>query len=144
MRRSDWLSRMYAMPSNVTSQPQPMCTQTLHSKPGSQTTGTSALSGRCSNAFALTSPSCLDPYIKRTCYLLKNLDGQWLGDIQQETLIWVSCPDDAQVYCHLRTAKQTALMLRDMGLITRDELFIAKVMFYAHKARAHLWSAAYV
>ena len=144
MTTSDLLSRMYAMPSNVLNQQQQVLMQKLHSMPDLPATGTSARRGRCSSASDQTSASWLDPYIKRTLFLLRTPDGRWLGDIQGSNLIWVNSPDDALVYSEHKTALEKQLLLRGMGLIAKDELEVKDVTFYAHKARAHLWSAAYV
>lgn len=144
MTTSDLLSRMYAMPSNVMSQQRQMLMQKLHSMPGSATTATSVPNEPCSSASAPTSASWLDPYIKRTCYLLRSADGRWLADIQGSTLIWAASPDDAQVYCHERTARQAERELRELGLVQREQLVPTQVAFYAHKARTHVWSSAYV
>lgn len=144
MTTSDLHSRMYAMPSNVLNQQQQTLMQKLHSMPDSPITGTFAPNGRCSSGSGQTSASWLDPYITRTCYLLRNPEGRWLADVQGSTLVWTTNPDDAQVYGYERTARQVVRELRELGFVQRDELQPISVQFYAHKARAHLWSAAYV
>lgn len=144
MTRSDLLSRMYQVPSSAMNQQQQMLMQKLHSMPDSPTTGTFAPNALCCNGSERTSASWLDPYITRIYYLLRSPDGRFLADIQGSTLIWTTNPDDAQVYCYERTARQVMRELLELGCVQRDELAPVEVSFYAHKARAHLWSSAYV
>ena len=143
MTTSDLLSRMYAMPLQHLMQEQQTLTQTLRSMPDSQTTGTSALKEPYSIELGQTLASSLDPYIKRTYYLLKSNDGRWLGDVKGSVLSWVDSPDDAQVYNCRRTAVEKHRELKAMGLIACDQVSVKDVDFYAHKSSAHIWSSAY-
>lgn len=144
MTTSDMHSLLYRVPLNELNQQHQLLTQQLHSMPSSPVTGTSARKGRSSNASETTSPSYLDPYIRRKYVLLMGPDGRWFADVQGTTVIWSDTPDDAQVYSNEQTALQAERHLRELGVVQLDELLPRDVPFYAHKARAHLWSAAYV
>lgn len=144
MTTSDMHSLLYREPLNELNRQQQRLTQQLRELPSSPATATSARKGRSCSASETTSHSYLDPYIRRKYVLLMGPDGRWFANLQGSTLIWSELPDDAQVYSNEQTALQAERHLRELGLVQLDELLPREVWFYAHKARAHLWTAAYV
>lgn len=144
MSTSDLLTRMYAMPSQALKRQQQTLMQKLHSMPGYPTTATTAPSGRCSSASALTFSSCSDPYLQRVFWLLTNSKGSYFAGLCKNAITWAdsanAVPEQLRFVTHQRV-KAIWLQLRELALVQDELLAISPVTFYAHRSTPMLWCA---
>ena len=144
MSTSDWLTRMYAMPSEPLKQQQQMLMQKLHTTLASATSATTAPSGRYSSASAPTSPSCSDPYLHRVYWLLRNKTGAYLAAVCGTLLQWEqsanAVPSEYR-FCSHQRVKSYWLQLRELTALEDEGLAIAPVDFYAHRHTPFIWCA---
>lgn len=144
MTTSDWLTRMYAMPSEALKQQQQTLMQKLHTIHGLPISATTAPSGRFYNASAQISRCYSDPYLHRVYWLLKNKQGAYLAAICGSVLQWQksanSVPPEYRFCTHQRV-KSYWLQLRELAALEDAGLSIAPVDFYAHRSTPHFWCA---
>jgi hypothetical protein len=144
MSTFDLLTRMYAMPSEALKQQQQTLMQKLHTTLGSPTSATTAPSGHCSSASALTSSSCSDPYLQRVFWLLTNSKGFYFAGLCKSAITWAdsanAVPEQLRFVTHQRV-KAIWLQLRELALVQDELLTISPVTFYAHKETPYLWCA---
>ena len=142
MTTSDWLTRMYAMPSEVLNQQQQTLMQKLHTMRVLQTSATTAPSASCSSESAQISRCYSDPYLHRVYWLLTNNQGYYLAAIHGTLLQWEKSANLVPAeyrFCTHQRVKSYWLQLRECAVLEDEGLAISPVDFYAHRSTPHLW-----
>lgn len=144
MTTSDWLTRMYAMPSEALKQQQQTLMRKLHTIPALPISGTTAQNGRSCNASAQTSRCYSDPYLHRVYWLLTNKQGDYLAAVCGTVLHWArsanAVPEEYR-FCSHQRVKSLWLQIKDWAPLDDEGLSITPVNFYAYRNTPYIWCA---